>query len=219
MGCMDSKSEKYFEYSKNDEEKNFRNWEKTFGFQRNSFSNIFSEIDVDNNWIKTSSVLETILKRNFSEKILEIAKLPFFFNQQTNCFNAKNLKYLLFLATIHIQQSNNNVTYFDKAIYVFQFVNCFEHQSSNSPIEKSSEKVTEVISDLFEISAVVLSGLYLKSNSIKGDLYEKYKQNKNAIVKYIVNNLFKDNEGKELNFMSFKDLNNLFQKNKKVIFS
>lgn len=216
MGCMDSRTEKYFDYSKNDEEKNFRNWEKTFGFQRNCFSNVFSEIDVDNNSIKSSPLLETILKRNFSDKFLEIAKLPHFYNQQTNSFNAKNLKYLLFLATVHIEQFNNNVSYFDKAIYVFQFVNCLEHQSSNSPIEKSSEKVTELITDLFEISAIVLPTLYLKTNAIKGDLYDKYKTNKNAIAKNIVNNLFKDNDGKELNFMSFKDLNNLFLKNKKV---
>lgn len=220
MGCIQGGSENYYEYSKNDEEKYFREWEKAMGCFRNNFNSLYELLITDERAISNNSNLKALLVRNYNEKFLNIVNLPYFSDKSGDgkqVYNANKLRNLLFLTTIHIQKSNKGKVFCDKADFLFNQINKDDEKEACEPIEKSNPNLHKIIEEFYEISAIVMAELYQKQQSGRDEIYKKLanKENKRCIIERILTNLF-TKSGKEINTLSFDEFNSLFVNDKNV---
>jgi hypothetical protein len=75
-----------------------------------------------------------------------------------------------------------------------------------------------LITEFYEISAIVMAETYLKNQHGREEVYRKLsdKENKKEIVENILCELFKDKNGKEVNCLTFDEFNSVFVKNRNV---
>lgn len=219
MGCIQGSNENYFEYSKNDEEKHFREWEKSLGCFRTNFSALFGLLISDERVLSNYQVVKATIVRNYNEKFLSILENPYFQAEgKSNKFNSRRLQSLIFLTTIHILQSSDGKTYCDKASFLFNIINKDEELNANSPIERNNSNLVDLITEFYEISAIIMAETYLKSQHGREEVYRKLSDNENKkdIVENILTELFKDKSGKEINCLTFDEFNSVFVRNKNV---
>lgn len=219
MGCIQGSNENYFEYSKNDEEKHFREWEKSLGCFRTNFSALFGLLISDERVLSNYQVVKATIVRNYNEKFLSILENPYFQAEgKSNKFNSRRLQSLIFLTTIHILQSSDSKTYCDKASFLFNIINKDEELNANSPLERNNSNLVDLITEFYEISAIIMAETYLKSQHGREEVYKKLSDNENKkdIVENILTDLFKDKAGKEINCLTFDEFNSVFVRNKNV---
>lgn len=219
MGCIHGSNENYFEYSKNDEEKHFREWEKSLGCFRNNFSALYGLLISDERVLSNYQVVRATIVRNYNDKFLSILENPYFHtNGNTKKFNSRRLQSLIYLTTIHVLITSGGKTYCDKSSYLFNTINKDEELTANSPIEKNNPNLVDIITEFYEISAIIMAETYMVTQKGREEVYKKLsdKENKRDIVESILNELFKDKSGKEINCLSFDEFNSFFLRNRNV---
>jgi hypothetical protein len=209
MGCcIPIDNEKYFEFSKNDEERDFRLWEKKLGFYRNTFKNVQPLLMLDEHRTTNIEVIKAVLTRNFSESFANLLTSPIL-NENGTIKNDK-LLLLVFLACIHTLNRADGVLYCDKALYLFSLINKPDEVETNAPIEKTNNYLRTIIDQLLSISSLDLYNEYSKGQANTRDgmfkLIPKYKEH---IISKIINDLF-NFKGKEMSSISFNEFNLLF---------
>ena len=209
MGCcIPIDNEKYFEFSKNDEERDFRLWEKKLGFYRNTFKNVQPLLMLDEHKTTNIEVVKAVLTRNFSEAFANLLTSPLV-NENGTIKNDK-LLLLVFLACIHTLNRADGVLYCDKALYLFSLINKPDEVETNAPIEKTNDNLRTIIDQLLTISSLDLYNEYSRgqSNTREG-MFKQIPKYKEHIITMIINNLF-NFKGKEMTSISFSEFNLLF---------
>ena len=216
MGCcIPADSEKYFEYNKNDEERDFRLWEKKLGFYRNTFKNLQALLMLDERKTSNKEALKAVLTRNFSEGFSKLLDSAFLKSEDDQIKNDK-LLLLVFLASIHTLNRAGNVLYCDKALFLFTLINKRQEVEANAPLEKSNENLRKIIERLFDLSAIELYGEYTKSQSnIRDGMFKQVESYKTYIIDRILNSLFESKTG-ELTSISFNEFNMMFMRHPNV---
>lgn len=209
MGCcIPIDNEKYFEFSKNDEERDFRSWEKKLGFYRNTFKNVQPLLMLDEHKTTNIEVVRAVLTRNFSEAFSNLLTSPLV-NENGTIMNDK-LLLLVFLACIHTLNRADGVLYCDKALYLFSLINKPDEVETNAPIEKTNDNLRIIIDQLLTISSLDLYNEYSRGQSNKRDgMFKQIPKYKAHIVTKIINDLF-NFKGKEMSSISFSEFNLLF---------
>lgn len=209
MGCcIPIDNEKYFEFSKNDEERDFRLWEKKLGFYRNTFKNVQPLLMLDEHKTTNIEVVKAVLTRNFSEAFANLLTSPLV-NENGTIKNDK-LLLLVFLACIHTLNRADGVLYCDKALYLFSLINKPDEVETNAPIEKTNDNLRTIIDQLLTISSLDLYNEYSRGQSNTRDgMFKQIPKYKEHIITMIINNLF-NFKGKEMTSISFSEFNLLF---------
>lgn len=215
MGCcMQVLTEKYYEFSKNDEERDIRIWEKKLGFFRNTFSAVHGPLLIDEKSIQNLQILKVWLTRNFSDKYYGLLSNPYFIADGK--ISTRRLMHLLFLSTIHVEVRNSGVVYCDKASYLYNLINFKEEVEANSPIEKTNDDLEKVIDELYTISAIVLCEEYAKSQiGLRDGMIKEMMVYKSRIVSSIIQELY-TLKGVESTHLDFIEFNSFFMKNPNV---
>ncbi len=216
MGCcIPSDSEKYFEFSKNDEERDFRLWEKKLGFYRNTFKNLQALLMLDERKTSNKEVLKTVLTRNFSDSFSKLLDSAFLKSEDGQIMNDK-LLLLVFLASIHTLNRAGNVLYCDKALFLFTLINKRQEVEANAPLEKTNENLRKIIERLFNLSAIELYAEYAKSQTnIRDGMFKQIDTYKTHIIDRILNSLYESKSG-ELTSISFNEFNMMFMRHPNV---
>jgi len=221
MGCMSSSIEKYYEFSTNDEEKSIRDWERKMGFFRNSFGNIYPILITDERVVNNSELLKTLIKRNYSDNFLNEVVLNKKL-QKDGQIDAQKLKDLVFLSTIHIECVTGSKAFCDKASFLFSEANKDEEIEANYPIERNNIHLMNFISDLYDMSCIILPEVYLKlAGQGREEVYTQFKNQeiKKDIISFFIKDLFTSKDGAELNTLSFDELNTKFLKSPNIFTS
>lgn len=215
MGCcMLGLSEKYFDFSKNDEERDIRMWEKKLGFFRNTFSAVHGPLLIDEKSIQNLQLLKVSLNRNFSDKYFGLLSNPYFLIDGK--INTRRLLLLLFLTTIHVEVRNSGVIYCDKASFLYSLLNSKEEVEANSPVERTSDELEKVIDELYTISAIILCEEYAKSQvGLRDGMIKEMVIFKSKIVASIIQELY-TLKGIESTHLDFIEFNSFFMKNPNV---
>ena len=220
MGCLQGgNSENYVDYSKNDEEKHFRQWESNNGCFRNNFTALYSLLISDERALSNYSVLKATVVRNYNEKFMSIVENPYFqLDGNKNVYHSRKFQSLVFLTTIHVLQVSEGKAYCDKASFLFSSINKDEEIEANFPLERNHTNLLDLLGEFYDISAIVMAEAYTSVAKGREDVYKKLadKENKKDIIEFILNKLFVDAAGKPVNCLSFDDLNSAFMKNKNV---
>lgn len=212
MGCcIPTDSEKYFEFTKNDEERDFRLWEKKLGFYRNTFKNLQALLMLDERKTTNKEALKVVLTRNFSDGFSKLLDSEFLKSEDGQIKNDK-LILLVFLASIHTLNRAGNVLYCDKALFLFTLINKRQEVEANAPIEKTNENLRKLIERLFDLSAIELYTEYSKSQTnIRDGMFKQIEKYRSYIIDRILNSLFESKSG-ELTSLSFTEFNMMFMR-------
>lgn len=212
MGCWPGsvKTEKYFEFNSNTEEKEIRAWEKSLGFFRDSFSHVSSLILIDEERIDPESI-NYILEKEFSmDFISKVAGNIYFKYRDSEEYYTKRIMQLILLTTIHIELRNDIMSYYDKSSFIFSICNRLEEYRLNRPIEKFNETLVSLITDLTYISCVTLVDIFISTQTTKREgSFPEMKRCLTEITKLILDRIF--SHGKQsLDSITFEELNSKF---------
>lgn len=223
MGCLHGiENPNYSDYTKNDEEKHFRLWEQSLGCFRNNFTALFGLLISDERTIRNFPLVKANIIRNYSEKFVEVIQNGYFIKTSETGkieLDSKKLQNLIFLTTIHVEQKSGSTSFCDKASFLFNVINHNEEIEANAPIERNNDNLITLVQDFYDISAIVLASEYKKTQSnLKDEIYRKLSdpENKSAIIRRIIDELFKDKGGKDLDCLSFEEFNQKFYQNPNV---
>jgi len=129
------------------------------------------------------------------------------------------------LSTIHIVCQNIGGTVFtDKASFLFGQINRDSDKSSNEPVERYNRRFTDLLSNYYDISCVILPEIYLKTSADnrieKEKEYAKFKDNnyKERVLNFMKDKLFMNLDGQAMNTITFDELNDLSIHSRSVSF-
>ena len=219
MGCIPSDNKNYFEFDRDDIEKDIRNWEKSNGFFRNNFNSIYPLVQLDHRKTNKKGILNAVFVRNYSNQFLSILEHYYFKNREDYSYNMENINLLVLLSSIHIEikPKVGNKNYCDKALYIFNYINRNDDMESGSPIEKNNYNLKDLIKQLVHISSTVLYECYnLVPNDHREGAFTKAEKFLDNITEYIVEKLFTKRNGEKLKLLSFDEFNDIFMRHPNV---
>lgn len=206
--CAPVDNQKYFDYRDNNEEKEFRLWEKKLGFFRNTFKNVQPLLMLDEVKTTNTEVVKSVLVKNYSEEYSNLLKSPILCEK--GVIKNDKLILLVFLSTIHTVNRVDNVLYCDKALFLFSLINKPDEIQANAPIESNNIYIREIIEKLLTLSTIELYKEYSKTQyNTRDDMYNQIEKYKHNIVEMILTEIF-NYRGKKMSSISFNEFNALF---------
>ena len=155
-GCCSNKQTDYFEESIGiPEEMEIAKFESELGANKKSFNYIYSKLVVSGDEIK-KSVVNKILKEDFSEKLAELVSASDYFHSSESCYNTKKILYLFLLITRSHKEYSGETVYFDRTSFIILEVKRTEESKVRTPVLFTNKQNLDFLETLVEISCVII---------------------------------------------------------------
>jgi hypothetical protein len=217
MGNCARKRVNYTDHDYEDEIE-LRKFEEELGILKNTFSDVLPRICVENEIISLTRVFESNILNEFSESLLQLIKKSDYFYREVNkqkFLDARKIKLLIFLLTRNKIISNSQLTYYDKASFIFTSVKTNEEQKLCDAIEEREANFLKLIDDIVEISCEVLVNLFreIKGSNPEKEIF-KFAAIKPQISRMLIENIFFQKNEAKSGGLTFNELNKKFETDK-----
>lgn len=217
MGCSNHKRELYTDVEY-DEEIEIRKFEEEMGAFRKNLNTVLPRICIEKDLISVTSV-ENYILRDFSENFLKLVQFDYFYkiHDGKKYYDAKKLKYLLFLLTCDSMVDSVKTKYHDKASFIITNVKINEDEDLSFPIQKDDANFLQFIDDIVDISIIGLVDAYNHLKNVQREGYmNKIRKFKEQTSAALIRSIFISKKKDSTDGITFKDINDKFEKDRWV---